>query len=165
MADLYSLLGVKRGASGDEVKKAYRKLAKDLHPDRNKDNPKAAERFSEVTSAYDILSDADKRAQYDRGEIDEQGNPRAPFGFNPGGGGGRGGFAGAGGPGGAHFEFGGDAGDFGGIFSDLFGGGSRGANPFGGRTRATRKGADVAYRLQVAFEEAATLPVAPQVPS
>ena len=86
--DLYQQLGVKRGASEAEIKKAYRKLAKELHPDRNKDNPKAAERFAKVTQAYDILSDKDKRARYDRGEIDEDGNPRMPFGGGFGGGGG-----------------------------------------------------------------------------
>ena len=73
--DLYQQLGVKRGASEAEIKKAYRSLAKQLHPDRNKDNPKAAERFAEITHAYDLLSDKDKRARYDRGEIDEDGNP------------------------------------------------------------------------------------------
>ena len=88
MSDLYSTLGVKRGASDAEIKSAYRKLAKELHPDRNKDNPKASEKFSEVTAAYDLLSDKDKRAQYDRGEIDEQGNPKMPFGFGGGPGGG-----------------------------------------------------------------------------
>src|SRR3546814_15677350 len=72
--------------------RSYRKLAKELHPDRNKDNAESSSRFSEVTHAYDLLSDADKRAQYDRGEIDEQGNPRAPFGYSPGAG--RGGFGG-----------------------------------------------------------------------
>src|SRR5690349_15635946 len=95
MADLYAELNVARGASEAEIKKAYRKLAKELHPDKNKDNPKATERFSKVTRAYDILTDKDKRAQYDRGEIDEEGNPRMPFGFGGGGGprpgGGRGG--------------------------------------------------------------------------
>ena len=64
-----------RGASEKDIKSAYRKLAKELHPDRNKDNPKAAERFSDVTRAYDLLSDKDKRAQFDRGEIDIDGNP------------------------------------------------------------------------------------------
>src|SRR5687767_12048951 len=78
--DLYQRLGVKRGASEAEIKKAYRSLAKQLHPDRNKDNPKAAERFSQITNAYDLLSDKDKRARYDRGEIDEDGNPKSPFG-------------------------------------------------------------------------------------
>ena len=85
--DLYQQLGVKRGASDAEIKKAYRSLAKQLHPDRNKDNPKAAERFAKVTQAYDLLSDKDKRARYDRGEIDEDGNPRMPFGGGFGGGG------------------------------------------------------------------------------
>ena len=122
--DLYQRLGVKRGASEAEIKKAYRSLAKQLHPDRNKDNPKAAERFAQVTSAYDLLSDKDKRAQYDRGEIDEEGNPKSPFG------GGFGGYspgAGAGprpGPG-AGFEnmnFGGaETADLGDIFEGLFG--------------------------------------------
>ena len=84
--DLYQRLGIKRGASEEEIKKAYRSLAKQLHPDRNKDNPKAAERFGEVTQAYDLLSDKDKRARYDRGEIDEDGNPKMPFGGGFGGG-------------------------------------------------------------------------------
>src|SRR3546814_1439412 len=74
--DLYAQLGIKRGASEAEIKKAYRSLAKQLHPDRNKDNPKAAERFAKVTQAYDLLSDKDKSARYDRGEIDEDGNDR-----------------------------------------------------------------------------------------
>ena len=85
--DLYQRLGIKRGASEAEIKKAYRSLAKQLHPDRNADNPKAAERFNQITQAYDILSDKDKRARYDRGEIDEDGNPKFG-GFGGGGGGG-----------------------------------------------------------------------------
>jgi curved DNA-binding protein CbpA len=88
MADPYTLLGVSRGADDAAIKSAYRKLAKELHPDRNKDNPKAAEKFAEVTNAYDLLSDKDKRARYDRGEIDAEGNPTHPFGFGGGGGGG-----------------------------------------------------------------------------
>ena len=95
MADPYATLGVARSATEKDIKSAYRKLAKELHPDRNKDNPKAAERFSDVTKAYDLLSDKDKRAQFDRGEIDAEGNPAMPFGhgFGTGGGGfGGGGF-------------------------------------------------------------------------
>ena len=78
--DLYQRLGIKRGATEAEIKKAYRSLAKQLHPDRNQDNPQAAKRFGEITQAYDLLSDKDKRARYDRGEIDEDGNPKSPFG-------------------------------------------------------------------------------------
>jgi DnaJ-class molecular chaperone len=160
MADLYSTLGIARGANDADIKKAYRKLAKELHPDRNQDNPKASERFSEVTAAYDLLSDADKRAQYDRGEIDENGNPKMPFGF---GGGGRSGGGFRPGPGGAtNFEFGGDGAEFGDIFEGIFGGNrGRGGGPFGGFGANGRgrmpKGADVAYRLQVPFEDAAAL--------
>ena len=162
MADLYSQLNVARGASEAEIKKAYRKLAKELHPDKNKDNPKATERFSKVTQAYDILTDKDKRAQYDRGEIDEEGNPRMPFGF--GGGGPRGG-GGRGpefrGPNGEPFEFtgGGEAADISDLFEGLFGGGRRGGggpfSGFGRRSAPPQKGADVSYRLDVDFEDAA----------
>ena len=131
MADLYSTLGVARGADEATIKKAYRKLAKELHPDRNTDNPKATARFAEVTSAYDLLMDKDKRAQYDRGEIDEQGNPKMPFGF----GGQRGGTSGfratRGAPGDA-FEFGdAAAADFGDIFEGIFGGSRRQQGPSG----------------------------------
>ena len=86
MADPYATLGVARNATEKDIKSAYRKLAKELHPDRNKDNPKASERFSDVTRAYDLLSDKDKRAQFDRGEIDADGNPAMPFGMGGGGG-------------------------------------------------------------------------------
>jgi DnaJ-class molecular chaperone len=166
MADLYSTLGVARGASEADIKKAYRKLAKELHPDRNKDNPKASERFSKVTQAYDILTDKDKRAQYDRGEIDEEGNPRAPFGFGGAGGGGAGGFRGRPtGPNGEPFEFSGEAADLSDLFEGLFGGGRRGGggagggpfSGFGRRSAPPPKGADVAYRLEVPFEDAAAL--------
>jgi DnaJ-class molecular chaperone len=162
--DLYQRLGLKRGASEAEIKKAYRSLAKQLHPDRNKDNPKAAERFAQVTSAYDLLSDKDKRARYDRGEIDEEGNPKMPFG------GGFGGYsAGSGGPQpGAGFENvnfgGGDTADLSDLFEGLFGGAtggrSAGGGPFSGfrqRARAPQKGADIAYRLKIPFEDAVAL--------
>src|SRR3546814_7843648 len=66
MADPYTILGVARNASEADIKKAYRNLAKELHPDRNTDNPKAAEKFAQVTHAYDLLMDKDKRAQFDR---------------------------------------------------------------------------------------------------
>ena len=164
--DLYQRLGVQRGASEADIKKAYRSLAKQLHPDRNKDNPNAAKRFGEITHAYDLLSDKDKRARYDRGEIDEEGNPKMPFG------GGFGGYSpGAGGPqpGGAqgfeNFNFsGGDTADLSDLFEGLFGGGtggrSAGGGPFGGfrqRARAPQKGADIAYRLKIPFEDAVAL--------
>jgi DnaJ-class molecular chaperone len=164
--DLYQRLGLKRGASEAEIKKAYRSLAKQLHPDRNTDNPKAAERFAQVTAAYDLLSDKDKRAQYDRGEIDEEGNPKMPFGAGFGGysGGSRGPQPG-GGQGFENFNFGGaDAADLSDLFEGLFGGATGGrARPGGGfggfrqRARAPQKGADVAYRLKVPFRDAVAL--------
>ena len=168
--DLYQRLGIKRGASEAEIKKAYRSLAKQLHPDRNRDNPKAAERFTAITNAYDLLSDKDKRARYDRGEIDEDGNPKMPFGGGFGGGGGRPGGPGQG-PGGfpGGFPGGGETGsaaDLSDLFEGLFGAAQargRQGQPGGGfggfrqRGRAAQKGADVAYRLKVPFIDAATL--------
>ena len=166
--DLYQRLGIKRGATEPEIKKAYRSLAKQLHPDRNTDNPKAAERFAQITHAYDLLSDKDKRARYDRGEIDEEGNPRMPFG-----GGGYGGGYGGGQAGprpGAGFEpppggFGADGADLNDLFEGLFGanagarrGGAGGSfGGYGRNQRPVQKGADVAYRLKVPFVDAATL--------
>jgi DnaJ-class molecular chaperone len=157
MADPYTTLGVQKGATEAEIKKAYRKLAKELHPDKNQGNPKASERFSQVTAAYDLLSDKDKRARFDRGEIDDQGNPANPFasGGSPFGGGGfrpqqgGGGFGGGGGA------------DLGDIFEGLFGGGNArsaggGFGGFGGRG-AQPKGANVNYKLAVPFEDAAKL--------
>ena len=75
MRNPYDILGVPRRASEAEIKKAFRKLAKQYHPDRNKDDPKAKDKFAEVNAAYEILGDADKRAQFDRGEIDAEGKP------------------------------------------------------------------------------------------
>ena len=163
-ADPYTLLGVSRTATEADIKKAYRKLAKELHPDRNTDNPKAAEKFSQVTSAYDLLSDKDKRARFDRGEIDMNGNPASPFG----GGFGGAGMGGAGQRGFRHdgFEgFGGGTGqeapDLSDLFEGLFGGRSArgGGGPFGGggSRRAAPKGASVQYRLKVSLTDAATL--------
>jgi DnaJ-class molecular chaperone len=159
--DLYQRLGVQRGASEAEIKKAYRSLAKQLHPDRNKDNPNAAKRFGEVTAAYDLLSDKDKRARYDRGEIDEDGNPKMPFGSGGFGGGARPGGAG-GGFDGFQGGFSGETADLSDLFEGLFGGsaGGRRGGGFGGfrqRARAPQKGADIAYRLTVPFVDAATL--------
>ena len=164
--DLYQRLGLKRGASEPEIKKAYRSLAKQLHPDRNKDKPDAAKRFAEVTAAYDLLSDKDKRARYDRGEIDEEGNPKMPFGGGFGGypGGGAGPRPGAGGAQGFENFGGADAADLSDLFEGLFGGGGpgrgrAGSGPFSGfRQRAApQKGADVAYRLNVGFNDAVGL--------
>jgi DnaJ-class molecular chaperone len=172
MRDLYATLGIPRTASEADIKSAYRKLAKELHPDRNTENPKAAEKFSEVTRAYDLLSDKNKRAQYDRGEIDAEGNPANPFaGMGArgayGGGFARGGYGPP--PGGA--PGGGDFGGFGGgtddvdlsdLFEGLFGGRNR--KPDSGPRRGfgrqpppppPKRGADIQYRLAVPFAEAA----------
>ena len=168
MADPYATLGVARSASEKDIKSAYRKLAKELHPDRNTENPNAAERFSEVTGAYDLLSDKDKRAKFDRGEIDADGNPSMGFGYGhtagPGGfnGGAQRGFRtedfeGFGGGGG------GDGIDIGDIFEGLFGGrggggpgGGMGGGFGGARQRAAPKGAIVQYKLGVSLTDAAT---------
>jgi DnaJ-class molecular chaperone len=154
MADPYTTLGVARDASEKDIKSAYRKLAKELHPDKNTNNPKATERFSEVTSAYDLLSDKDKRARFDRGEIDGDGNPASPFGGGFGGGGQRGGFEGFGGGGMGGGAEGVDLGD---IFEGLFGGGRGGMGGSSGRGRPAPKGANVQYRLNVTLPHAATL--------
>jgi DnaJ-class molecular chaperone len=169
MRDPYTILGVARTASEADIKSAYRKLAKELHPDRNKDNPKAAEKFSEATRAYDLLSDKAKRAQFDRGEIDAEGNPANPFagmGGRPGYG--RGGTygAGPGGPGGFRESdfggFGAEEVDLGDLFEGLFGGRGRQQQPpprrpFGKQPPPPppKRGADIQYRLAVPFVDAA----------
>src|SRR6187431_567312 len=91
MGDPYDILGVSKGASEGDIKSAYRRLAKKLHPDANKHDPKAATKFAELNAAYEILGDDDKRKAFDRGEIDAEGKPRFQ-GFE--------GFGGRGGPGG-----------------------------------------------------------------
>lgn len=135
-ADYYTLLGVDRSASTDEIKKAYRKRARDLHPDANPDNPEASEQFKELSKAYAVLSDDQQRARYDQ------------FGE-----------AGVGGAGGANFEdiFGG--GGLGDIFDAFFGGGGGGGgggSPFGGGRRGPSgppRGQDMEVAVAITFEQ------------
>lgn len=138
--DPYKELGVNRSASDAEIQKAFRKLAKELHPDRNQGNKVTEERFKKVTAAYDFLSDSARRKRFDRGEIDADG--RETFaGF--GGGAGRGGFQG--GPqGGFQGRF--DGVDLGDIFGDVFGAGAGRGGPFGG---GAVKGQDMRIRLDI----------------
>ena len=150
--DPYKVLGVDRSASEAEIKKAHRQKAKDLHPDQNPDDPKKLEAFKQVSQAWDILGDKEKRAKFDRGEIDGDGNPT---GFGAGGyPGGGGGFPGGGGQRwesrGAGNPFGGAQGDpFEDILSGMFGGGrSRRSGPV--------KGRDVRYRVTIDFADAVT---------
>ena len=140
--DLYSILGVSREASQDEIKRHYRKLAKELHPDLNPDDEVIADRFKRVSAAHAILSDPKKRASYDLGEIDENGEPRHHHGFHPGFGGARG----ARSQGGAFDE---DV--LQGLFAEMFGQGGRGG---GGFSRPMR-GDDISYKLRISLEEAA----------
>lgn len=150
--DPYQELGLARDASGDEVRKAFRKLAKKYHPDQNPNDKAAEEKFKRVSAAFDILGDEDKRKKFDRGEIDEDGRETMRGGFRPGGGGGGGGFGGGygRGPGGPDME--------GVDLNDLFemfgrgGGGSRGGG-FGG-FGGPQKGADVRAQVEIDLEEA-----------
>lgn len=148
MRDPYSVLGVSKSASDSEIKSAYRKLAKQLHPDVNPGDTAVEQRFKEVSAAYNLLSDKEKRAKYDRGEINADGTPRYDSAFHrayshSGGGGARTG----------GFDFGQGAGDFEDIFSDLFGRARRA----GGRAQRSQqpKGNNVQYTVQVTFAEAA----------
>ncbi len=144
-SDPYSELGVKRDASDADIQKAFRKLAKELHPDQNKDNKVAEERFKRITAAYDFLKDADKRKRFDRGEIDADGR-EIYRGFS--GNAGSGGFGGSGGPfGGARASAGFDGVDLDDIF-DMFGGGAgRRTSGFGGASPA--KGSDLKIKLDI----------------
>src|SRR5689334_4784559 len=130
--DLYKALGVDKKASPEEIKKAYRKLARQYHPDRNPGDAKAEERFKEVQGAYDILGDAEKRKQYDRG---------AMFGMG-----------GRGPAGGGDAGFGFDVGGFGDILSNLFGGGGAGGGTTGSPRRPRQeRGRDLEAEVSITF--------------
>jgi DnaJ-class molecular chaperone len=161
-SDPYQELGVSRGSSSDEIRKAFRKLAKQLHPDQNPGDKAAEERFKKVSAAFDILGDEDKRKKFDAGQIDADGR-ESMRGFRPGGGGGGdpfgpgGPFAGgfhrqAGGHGGgeAHFE----GGEFSDILSEILGGRGRGAGFGGFGGGQPQRGGDVRAEINISVEEA-----------
>jgi len=133
--DYYEVLGVEKNASDAEIKKAYRKLAMKYHPDQNPGDKTAEEKFKEINEAYEVLSDADKKARYDQygfAGVDPNFNPNAGFG-----GFGGGGFSGFG--------------DFSDIFGDFFGGGASSS----GRRRGPAKGQNVVSEIEISFEDAA----------
>jgi DnaJ-class molecular chaperone len=171
MRDPYEILGVAKGANAAAIKGAFRKQAKKLHPDANKQDPKAASKFAELNAAYEILGDEDKRKAFDRGEIDAEGKPRFQ-GFtggsaHPGGFGregfehstwGNDGFQRRGGRGGRGFG-GGGGGGFEDILKDMFGGGRRGRGAAGVEFEpedfgAPGRGADISAELTIALPEA-----------
>lgn len=141
--DPYTVLGVTRAATEDDIRRAFRKLAKELHPDIRPGDKASADRFKKVAGAYEILGDAEKRRQFDRGEIDANGDPQRSYERHASAGSGSRGRPGAaGGP-----EFG-----FGDVFSDLFGGGRGPGGPRG--ASFSLKGQDARYTLEVEFLEA-----------
>jgi molecular chaperone DnaJ len=152
--DYYGVLGVAKNATQAEIKKAYRKLAQQHHPDANQGNKDSEERFKEISAAYDVIGDPEKRKQYD--EVRDMAASGVGAGGFPGG------FGDAGGPGGVRFE---DAGftDIGDLFGGLFGGGGR-----RGRAARPARGADLETEVTVSFEEAmsgTTVPVKIQGPA
>ncbi|MGC2410313.1 MAG: J domain-containing protein [Methyloceanibacter sp.] len=143
--DIYSVLGVARSASAEDIAKAYRKLAKKLHPDLNPGDKTAEEKFKQVTAAYDILGDAEKRRRYDLGEIDASGQARPQQHYYR---------EYAGGEDAARYRSTAgfdDLGGFSDLFGDLFG---KGAGGRGGGQRFAMRGSDAQYRLEIDFLEA-----------
>jgi len=144
---LYNVLGVSKTATEKDISSAYRKLAKKYHPDLHPGDKAAEEKFRELSQAHEILRDKDKRARYDRGEIDEQGHEQTPFGF---------GGQGSGPDGAQHFHFRqGATSDFGDVFSNIFGGGMGGFGPRGGFSDFDPGPQHARYRLDVDFLDAA----------
>lgn len=155
----YSVLGVASMATDAEIRAAFRTLAKQYHPDRNKDDPRAEEKFKEVAAAFDVVGDAERRKKFDKGEIDEQGRERPQAHYRQWtGGAGADARGAAGGPAGGPFAGGaysggfankGDFDDLGDIFNDLFGRGRPGSGP------GSPRGRDLKFRLEVEFLDAA----------
>lgn len=156
MRDPYTILGVPKTATPGEIKTAYRRLAKKFHPDQNKSDPKAKEKFSEANSAYEVLGDEAKKGKFDRGEIDAEGKPRGFEGFGAGGPAGGARNASSRGQGGENFEFnmgGGRAGfDPSELFGDIFGARARGGGS-GARTQMP-KGDDLVGTVSVSLVDA-----------
>lgn len=137
--DYYDVLGVSKGASADEIKKAFRRKAKELHPDRNKDNPNAESQFKEANEAYDVLKDGDKKAAYDRfGHAAFEGGMGGGGGPRPGQGFGSGDFSSA----------------FSDVFEDLFGDFAGGGGGRRGGGRRAARGSDLRYNLRISLEDA-----------
>lgn len=153
--DYYNILGIKKDAKADEIKKAYRRLARKYHPDVNPNDKSAEEKFKEVQEAYDVLSDEKKRKVFDRfGYYNDNLDPDSPFGASAGAGSNTGGFDFSG----FNFEPGGSGGSsssFRDIFSDLFGGGSSKREPEPPRPMP-KKGKDIEMPLALSFEESFT---------